>query len=208
MTARCVVDEVAPRRDLRLTWQPISLLFKNEPEPGSTYHEVSLTSHRMLRVMEALRAGEAAGRTGPGSGTPPGADPSADPVFRWYWQTATRIHHDRDRTFDLGDALAAAGLARGYAAAAHDDTWDAEIRARMDAGLALVGNDVGTPIIAFAGADGTTRGIFGPVVTRVPDTEQALAMWDATVTLISMDGFWELKRTRTAVPEFGSRPAV
>jgi hypothetical protein len=42
----------------------------------------------------------------------------------------------------------------------------------------------------------------------VPDTEQSLALWDATVTLASMDGFWELKRTRTAVPEFGDRPTV
>ena len=31
MTARWVVDEVAPARDLRVTWQPISLFEKNQP---------------------------------------------------------------------------------------------------------------------------------------------------------------------------------
>jgi acyl-CoA reductase-like NAD-dependent aldehyde dehydrogenase len=42
----------------------------------------------------------------------------------------------------------------------------------MDLGLELVGDQVGTPIIAFECADGTKRGIFGPVLTmQVFDTE-------------------------------------
>jgi hypothetical protein len=38
--------------------------------------------------------------------------------------------------------------------------------------------------------------------------EQSLEVWDAMETLAAMDGFWELKRTRTERPEFGERPDV
>jgi hypothetical protein len=191
VTARWIVDEVAPHRDLRIIWRPISLLFKNNPDPESQYYAGVAGSHRMLRVMEAIRS-----------------DLGDDAVFDWYIQCGTRIHHDRDKTFDLGDALEHIGLDRAYADAADDEKWDIAIREGMDAGLALVGNDVGTPIIAFVCQDGTKRGIFGPVLTKVPHTEQALKVWDAMEALTVMDGFWELKRTRTESPEFGDRPNV
>src|SRR5690606_32369412 len=136
-----------------------SLLFKNNPDPSSPYYENSFATHRMLRVMEAIRA-----------------EHGEEPVFRWYWQCATRVHHDKDRTFDLADALAHIGLDRGLAEAADDEKWDEEVRRRMDLGLELVGDDVGTPIIAFVCGDGTKRGIFGPVLTRVPPTDRSVAV--------------------------------
>ena len=68
--------------------------------------------------------------------------------------------------------------------------------------------DVGTPIIAFTGDDGVKRGIFGPVITRVPDAGQSLKVWDAMEAFTTMDGFWELKRTRTEGPAVGERPPV
>ena len=191
MTARWVVDEVAPKRDLNLIWQPISLLFKNQPAPDSEYYAGVELGHRCLRIMEAIRAAH-----------------GEQPVFDWYWQCATRIHHDRERPIDFGAALDRIGLDPALAAAADDEQWDAEIRTRMDAGLALVGNDVGTPIIAFRCADGTKRGIFGPVITQVPDTETALRFWDAMEVFVTTDGFWELKRTRNVGPQFGDRPDV
>ena len=191
MTARWVVDEVAPNRDLNLIWRPISLLLKNDPPADSAYYAGAMLGHRLLRVMEAIRSelGDAA-------------------VFPWYWQCATRIHHDQHREFDLPAVLEHIGLDPKFAAAADDEQWDAVIRAGMDEGLALVGNDVGTPIIAFGCDDGTKRGIFGPVMTKVPETEQSLKFWDAMVVFTTTDGFWELKRTRTQSPEFGDRPGV
>lgn len=191
MTARWVVDEVLLHRDLNVVWQPISLMFKNDSPEDSDYRTRALVGHRMLRVMEAIRA-----ELGDGA------------VFDWYWQCATRIHHDQQRDADLADVLEHMGLDRSFADVADDDTWDDEIRRRMDAGLALVGNDVGTPIIAFMCDDGVQRGIFGPVMTKVPDTEQALAFWDAMRVFTTTEGFWELKRTRTQSPEFGERPDV
>ena len=191
VTARWIVEEVAPRRDLAITWQPISLLFKNDPPVDSPYYEGASRTHRMLRVMQAIRA-----ELGDGA------------VFDWYWQCATRVHHDQDSGFDLADALEHIGLDRKFADAADDESWDASVRAGMDRGLELVGNDVGTPIIAFSADDGVTRGIFGPVLTRVPTGEQALKVWDAMEAFTTMDGFWELKRTRTEGPSIGERPAV
>lgn len=191
MTARWVVDEVAPQRDLEVVWQPISLLFKNEPAEGSDYYIGAMLGHRCLRIMEAIRAEHGDG-----------------PTFDWYWQCGTRIHHDRERPVDFAAALASIGLDPALATAADDEHWDTEIRTRMDEGLALVGSDVGTPIIAFGCDDGTKRGIFGPVITKVPDTDTSVRFWDAMHVFVTTDGFWELKRTRTTGPEFGSRPAV
>jgi hypothetical protein len=189
VTARWVVDEVAPARDLQITWQPISLFFKNEPEPGSEYHDPVWFTHRLLRVLESVRAD--------------GGD-----VQRLYLEYGRRIHHEQDRAFDVADALQAVNLDAAHAAAFDDESWDAEIRRRMDIGLALCGNDVGTPIIAMDDKDGNRAGYFGPVITRVPDTETSLQLWDALRTMISVPGFWELKRTRTEGPEFGDPPTV
>jgi hypothetical protein len=189
VTARWVVDEVAPARDLRVTWQPISLFFKNEPEEGSDHFGVVWFTHRLLRVLESVRAD--------------GGD-----VEQLYLEYGRRIHHEQDRDFDVADALAAAGLDVDHAKAFDDDSWDAEIRTRMDIGLALCGDDVGTPIIAMDDKDGRRAGYFGPVITRVPDTESSLELWDALRTMISVPGFWELKRTRTERPEFGEPPTI
>ena len=48
------------------------------------------------------------------------------------------------------------------------------------------------------------KGVFGPVISRIP--EEPLALWDAMATMATMDGFWELKRTRTENPQFPDRP--
>ena len=74
------------------------------------------------------------------------------------------------------------------------------------AGLELVGEDVGTPIIAMDDGRGGRAGIFGPVITRVPTGEASLRLWDMVVDATSTPGFWELKRTRTEGPRFGERP--
>ena len=58
MTARWVVDEIQPARDLNITWQPISLFLKNEPEEDSPYYEPTNKTFKMLRVMESVRATE------------------------------------------------------------------------------------------------------------------------------------------------------
>lgn len=75
----------------------------------------------------------------------------------------------------------------------------------MQAGLDLVGEDVGTPIIAFDTSAGP-RGVFGPILSRMPDGADGVELWDAMVKFATYDGFWELKRTRTEDPVFPTRP--
>ncbi len=188
-TARWAVDEVQPHRDIDITWQPISLFFKNEPDPESEYYEPVWFTHRLLRVMESVRVAE-----------------GNEAVFKLYWELGARIHHDKDLDFSAVDALTAVGLDTSHAAAFDDESWDAVIRTKMDDGLDLVGNDVGTPIIAFENSDGVRAGYFGPIISRVPSTEKSVAMWDALVTMMDVDSFFELKRTRTEGPQPGDRP--
>ena len=123
-------------------------------------------------------------------------------MFKLYWEFGSRIHHDKESPFDPAEALATVGLDIAHAAALHDESSDAVIRAGMDAGLELVGNDVGTPIIAFENSDGVKAGYFGPIISRIPSTEKSVAMWDALVTMMDVDSFFELKRTRTEPPTF------
>ena len=77
----------------------------------------------------------------------------------------------------------------------------------MSAGLALVGDDVGTPIISMEDSSGAQVGMFGPVITGVPGPEESLRLWDGLVAVTTVPGFWELKRTRTEDPRFGNRPS-
>ena len=186
MTARWVVDEVKPARGLDIIWQPISLLLKNQPEEDSPFYE---PTYRLLRVMESVRAAQ-----------------GEDAVFDLYWEYGRRIHHDEEFDFDLTEALNNVGLDATHAAAYDSEAFDAEIAQRHNAGLELCGDDVGTPIIAFDNRQGKKQAYFGPVITRVPSTKDSLNMWDSLVTMMNIDGFWELKRTRTERPEFGTRP--
>ncbi|MDW3219342.1 MAG: hypothetical protein R8F63_12100 [Acidimicrobiales bacterium] len=189
MTARWVVDEVAPARDLNITWQPISLKLKNKPEEDSPYFAPVDRTYKMLRVMESVRA-----------------DEGEDAVFRLYWEYGRRIHHDQAFEFDVADALAAVGLPTTHADAYESEEFDLEIQTRHDQGIALAGEDIGTPIIAFDDRAGVKQAYFGPVITRVPPTDDSLAMWDALVAMMNIEGFWELKRSRTERPDFGDRP--
>ena len=102
---------------------------------------------------------------------------------------------------DLVAILAGLGLDVAHAAAADDERFDAAIRTAMDDGLALVGDDVGTPIIAVGRPDGSRMGLFGPVITELPDLEASLRLWDGFVAMAATDGFFELKRTRSASPD-------
>ena len=189
MTARWVVDAVQPYRDINITWQPISLLFKNGPAEDSPYRAPVEFTHGLLRVLESVRNSE--------------GEAAVQPL---YWEFGRRIHHDGDKAFDPADALAAVGLPVSHGAAAKEELWDSEIRNRMDVGLELAGKDIGTPIIAFNNADGEKVALFGPVISSVPTPELSLQLWDGFIAVATVPGFWELKRTRTEGPQFPDRP--
>ena len=65
--------------------------------------------------------------------------------------------------------------------------------------MALGGPDVGSPILGFAGPDGPV-GFYGPIMSRVPVGAEAVRVFEATRTLATTAGFFELKRTRDEEP--------
>lgn len=100
-------------------------------------------------------------------------------------------------------ALRDAGLPAEIAEAATADpaTWKtvvAEHRAVVDAYEAF-----GVPFIVFDGGDGP--GIFGPVVSEPPGTDDAaIGLWEQVVSLTRNPDFAELKRAQRRDPDLAS----
>lgn len=182
MTSRWV-DEVAPHRELNVTWHIMSLYVLNEDK------DVSDSYRRMLdRSLHFARLVAAVGELEGGHAVKP-----------LYDALGTRIHPGgrKDVEAIVAEALAEVGLPAEYARYADSDEFDAQLRASHADGIDRVGQDVGTPIIAV---DGTA--FFGPVISPTPRGEQALTLWDGVVAASAFDGFFELKRSRTREPIF------
>jgi hypothetical protein len=118
---------------------------------------------------------------------------------------ATDVTDERDRRERRGTRrfvepiLRDAGLPVDLADALDDESWDLEIRAQGEEALALTGRDVGTPIIHFEPPDGVA--FFGPVISRLPEPEQAGELWDHVLGLARFPGFSELKRSLRERPQ-------
>ncbi|MGD9791865.1 MAG: GNAT family N-acetyltransferase [Acidimicrobiia bacterium] len=184
------VAEVAAARGLDVRWRTFSLKLKNAGVTLSPELDAKLTAlFRALRVIEAARAehGEAA-------------------VGDLYREFGARIHHDGDVALvGLTDAITTVGLPASLAAAADDATWDKAIAESTDAARALVGDDVGVPIISLGGDRPV---FFGPVMSPAPTGQAALDLWDAYVTITRCQGLYEIKRSRHVGPIFGARPTT
>ncbi len=183
------IRSIAEEKDLDITWEPISLLVKNEVTPEAPYYDTVAWSKGLLRVLESVRAAGLEDRMGD-----------------LYKEYGRRIHHLGQHQWDPAEALKEVDIDVSHAEAADDPAWDVPLLERMGQGLALVGNDVGTPIISIRRNEGREVATFGPVITKRPAHDDAIALWDAFVTLTTLDEFWELKRTRNVGPQFGDTP--
>ena len=94
-------------------------------------------------------------------------------------------------------ALAEVVLPTSLADAADTEVYDEELKRSHHAGMDQVGLEVGTPVIAVEGV-----AFFGPVVTPAPTGEAAATLWDGVLAVAGTEGFYELKRSRTAPPIF------
>jgi Mycothiol-dependent nitroreductase Rv2466c len=191
MTSRWI-NQVAPVRDLDITWRVFSLKYKAElaGRPTPEAHAQRATAQwRGLRVIEAVRKAE-----------------GDAPIGRLYTVIGTFNHYDRDFMLDrLDEAVTTSGLDVSYAAAADDESYDDVIMRSTDSGLEMVGNDVGVPIIGFSG---TGTALFGPIVSPPPTGSDALRLWDVFSELLTIPGFCETKRTRSGGPQLPPRPNV
>ena len=118
---------------------------------------------------------------------------------RLYTELGMRFHNEGrepDRK-TVEEALAAAGLPLDLADAMTSTEYDDEVIKSHHLGMDQVGMDVGTPVISVEGV-----AFFGPVVTPTPRGEAAGKLWDGVRLVAATEGFYELKRTRTASPSF------
>ncbi len=178
------VTEVADTRHLDITWNTFSLLHHNREREIPDEYRVPLEAQwRALRVIEAARAGY-----------------GNDAVAALYTAFGTAIHLSGDRLLENFDTIVEnAGVDTSVLSHAADDSWDHGIRDSTEAGGALVGTDVGIPIIRIEDARSV---FFGPVMSPAPTGDDAVKLWDAYRMMTEVDGVYEIKRTRTVGPQF------
>jgi hypothetical protein len=181
------VERVRPV-DTRFHVMSLSVLNENRTDLSEKYQAFNATGWGPVRV--AIAAEQKYGNA----------------VLRdLYTALGTRIHLERrEANRDLlVDALTAVGLDPALADAAESTDFDEALRASHDAGMAPVGLDVGTPVIHAPGPrEGEQIAFFGPVVTPAPKGEAAGKLWDGVLLVAGTPGFYEIKRTRDARPDF------
>ncbi|GAA3825244.1 DsbA family protein [Sphaerisporangium flaviroseum] len=195
MTSRWLL-EVQAIRPVEPRWHIMSLAVLNEDKDiAAEYREMLKNAIGPVRVLQA--AAEKYGE---------------DILGGLYTEMGVRIHNqgrlkpgDSEQEFDqaaairevIADALEAAGLDRALVAAADSTEFDEAVRRSHNKGIELVGQEVGTPVIAVEGV-----AFFGPVVSPTPKGEDAGKLWDGVLLVAGTDGFFELKRSRTRDPIF------
>jgi 2-hydroxychromene-2-carboxylate isomerase len=193
---------VQAQRDYTVDWRFISLRLINAhvdydahfPPEYEAGHTAGL---RLLRVAARTRA-----EHGRDAVAPLYAALGAQIFDREPVPDESRTHGRRGTREFVEPVLLAAGLPTVLADALDDPTWDAELQADTDEALALTGNDVGTPILHVEPPGGTA--FFGPVISRLPDPEAAVELWDHVIGLARFPGFAELKRSLREQPQLRS----
>ena len=186
------VCEVQERSGYSVRWRFISLAIVNEAKDYSQFPPAYATVHgagkRWLRIAAAVD--EVSGN---------------DAVAAFYTALGTALHtsglsrrvlEGEALPGDLAEqALVAAGLDPALAAAADDEARDAVLRSDTEIALGRTGRDVGTPILTFDPGTDRENSLFGPVISRIPRGDDAVALWDAVRTLAATPGFAEFKRS-------------
>ena len=188
LTSRWIL-EARQVRDFDLEFHPMSLSILNEGRDlDPNYMEM------MKHIKGPARVAIAVGKHhGP------------EAVANYYTAIGNLIHDGREKDGTefartrlpevIKEALSAAGLPAELADAAERTDYDADLLTSHNAGIGLVGEEVGTPIVAVDNV-----AFFGPIISSVPRGEEAGKMFDGAVALASFPHFWEMKRTRTARP--------
>jgi 2-hydroxychromene-2-carboxylate isomerase len=184
MTSRWM-DEVGAVRDVDVRWHVMSLSVLNEGRDlPERYAEMMQRAWAPVRVVTAARLAH-----------------GGEVVKPLYDAIGTHIHPKGESDYLAASeaGLAEVGLPPALLQRAEraDDEVDAALRESHRHGISLVGEDVGTPVVAVDGV-----AFFGPVVTPTPRGEAAGRLWDGCRLVAGTPGFYELKRSRTDPPTF------
>jgi hypothetical protein len=191
LTSRWML-EVRKARPVVVSWHVMSLAILNEARLSELPEPIRDLMGRAWAPVRVLTAAEASF----GSGV----------LEALYTALGTRYHVQQQPKTQatIEAALREAGLPAELAEAGNTNAYDDALRESHGDGIALVGAEVGSPIIAVPGPGRASGKIafFGPVVTPAPKGEQAASLWDGTLAVASTPGFYEIKRTRTVGPVF------
>ncbi len=174
------IREVENVRDIDVQWRLFSLTLVNAngEDPLTDPEARGVSALRTLALVEREHGNEA-----------------ADYLYR---AIGERVHEgDEPLTTDVvRSALGDSGLDASLVDSALDDDSTAqEVRAQHEAAAADAGC-FGVPTIVLESG----QGIFGPVISRASQGEQAGELWDHVRWLAEQDGFFELKRERDRGP--------
>jgi 2-hydroxychromene-2-carboxylate isomerase len=183
ITSRWIL-EVEKLRPVKAAWHVMSLSVLNDGKDDlpEAYRELLRTGWGPVRVLIAAEQAHGPEVLGP-----------------LYTAMGTRFHNQklpRDAE-TIKAALTEAGLPTDLAAAMDSTEYDEALRASHAEGIDRVGYDVGTPVISVNGMS-----VFGPVLSPIPRGEAAAQLWDGVLLIAGVDGFFELKRSRTRDPIF------
>ena len=189
ITSRWIL-EVEKVRHIHVDWHVMSLYFLNKDREGlsADYRKGIDRGLPLGRVLIATEQREGAGA-----------------LLPLYTAFGSRLHRNRpegeerpvlDRAF-VEASLAEAGLPLDLADAMEDVSYDDALQKSHQGAIDLVGNEVGTPTIAFNGT-----AFFGPVISSIPRGEDAGRLWDGTIAVADFPYFYEIKRTRTHPLDF------
>ncbi|KAB1646729.1 DsbA family protein [Pseudoclavibacter endophyticus] len=183
MTSRWI-DEVARHRDIDVTWHIMSLAILNENNDMDEAHRAShKAGFAFGQLVTAIRD-----------------ELGQDKVKAAYDALGQRIHLDGRGATDAAifdEVVAELEIPQDLVERAKAGEFDDAYRASHVDGIERVGQDVGTPVVAVNGV-----AFFGPVISPAPKGDDALRLFDGVVMAAGVDGFFELKRTRTRGPQF------
>lgn len=190
MTSRWLM-QVEQVRDIEVQWNSMSLAVLNDGRDLPERYQLLMANAWLpARLVMAARLQH--------------GDAVAKPL---YDAIGTRLHPGGADGFDidvvrkvLAESLAECDLPADLLPLAErndGDEVDVALRASHKRAIDMVGDDVGTPVVAFGDV-----AFFGPVVSPAPKGEAAGRLWDGCLLVAGTPGFYELKRTRDTDPDF------
>ncbi|WJY98159.1 mycothiol-dependent nitroreductase Rv2466c family protein [Corynebacterium fournieri] len=181
------MKEVEKVRDIAVEWVPMSLAVLNDGRDIPADYAAAMEANwGPARVFAKVK------------------EEAPDKVGELYTAMGALIHPGGEGgkkgygAYDeiIAKALVEVGLPEHFAEVANTTDADDLLRGFHATAMEAVGDDVGTPVVKLG-----DNAFFGPVITRVPEGEEAGKLFDHAVGLAEFPYFFELKRTRTEMPQ-------